>query len=1040
MANANQRIGEYVLDEKIGGGTFGEVWRAHHHVWTDQLVAVKLPTDARYVRNLQKQGIAVHNIIHPNVVRAIGCDPYADPPYLTMEYVPGTSLRPLIVDKRLTIPEAIAVLGHVLCGLKCAHEKGLLHLDIKPENILIHERALRDGFGLPGIVKITDFGVGAAAATTAAESIAFSDSLKSSDGKNLVGTLAYIAPEQRDGGAPDQTADLYACGVVLYEMLTGERPAGMDLPSDVNPTVPKFLDDVFRRAYSRRDKRFASADEFLNGLASGSGAAAKPTPTPGDVPHPQQAPSPTPMDTTPSTESPPPIPNTSPTALVPCPAATAEIPVDSNLIAFDEISKKAITDPGELKAAFRHLYELRQVSGDEINVIRKRLTMWADMIPHHKISDFGQRIKIDQATVAPYYIFTLRTQYESRKIERKEEPYRGARVPALVTNEGNIRIWAYPFALVDDFTPAGNDYRIEDSQEVQDCHPCKATGKVTCKRCAGRAKVDCPTCGGRGNVPCPGCGGRGVVTKYRQEVRFRNRTEYRTVTKYHSHVGGGRSWQEPYAAQEPYTVQEQYTVDVPYQEPCPGCAGRGIVTCQTCNGTREVRCENCLGTGQVTCGNCNGQGKVVSFLLIHDSFEPVEESRPHPNPNLRLDCAPLLDVTKDYHVLLFISHPVFSTSITDSLDNASLKELISDAIESSKSPCSPTKRVIKQSINIRRASVVLLKYTYDGEEHELCLCGSQLQVNAPRSPISKVTEGIFHRAVKLLDTEEIAAGLKELRRTFEMGQRDDKARSLLEALRAKLSGSYMTSAATLSKEGLWPDSLYYSDRAKVLFPRSPAVAQHEVKIKRRVAILHLGPPIGIGIAAIILAVLLNNPQILVAAAAAVGAGVACQLLLGLKIRGTVHAFAHSSMLSAALAVAGGLSVCSETPTFGLVAVAIILIVDVILFKGFRRALLRSDPPEAIGGDSHVAIERIGILFPTIGKPLGPIISPYLPCRRTPATLSGSTRRPRRTRRAATRPPRKTSPVAKRPPMLLPGITRPASVKSAKSLRTASTRW
>src|SRR5580692_849254 len=118
MANINQRVGEYVLQDKINSGTFGEVWKAHHHVWTDQTVAIKMPTDPQFLRNLQREGIAIHGLVHPNIVRAIGFDPYAEVPYLTMEYVPGTSLRPLIQKKSLSISDAISVLRQVLAGLK----------------------------------------------------------------------------------------------------------------------------------------------------------------------------------------------------------------------------------------------------------------------------------------------------------------------------------------------------------------------------------------------------------------------------------------------------------------------------------------------------------------------------------------------------------------------------------------------------------------------------------------------------------------------------------------------------------------------------------------------------------------------------------------------------------------------------------------------------------------------------------------------------------------------------------------------------------
>jgi serine/threonine protein kinase len=280
MLSANQRISEYVLEHKLGGGTFGEVWRAHHHVWIDQLVAVKIPTDAQYVRNLQHEGAAIHGLMHPNIVRAMGFDPYADPPYLIMEYVPGTSLRPLIAQKKIAPDDAVRIMRQVLAGLAHAHKNGVVHRDIKPENILVHERALTEGFGAEGVAKITDFGLGQAATKTAVGSIAYSASLNDAAGREIAGTLDYMSPEQRSGGEIDGRADLYACGVILYELLTGERPAGTDLPSDLTKNVSKVLDEAFRHSYARLDKRFATAEQFAAALS-----AASPPPLP-QTPHP----------------------------------------------------------------------------------------------------------------------------------------------------------------------------------------------------------------------------------------------------------------------------------------------------------------------------------------------------------------------------------------------------------------------------------------------------------------------------------------------------------------------------------------------------------------------------------------------------------------------------------------------------------------------------------------------------------------------------------------------------------------------------------
>ena len=102
----------------------------------------------------------------------MGFDPYADPPYLMMEYVPGTSLRE-VIQKRPSIADAIAIMKQVLAGLNYAHAQGVVHRDMKPENILIHEGAASDGYEATGCVKITDFGLGRAATQTQMGSIAY---------------------------------------------------------------------------------------------------------------------------------------------------------------------------------------------------------------------------------------------------------------------------------------------------------------------------------------------------------------------------------------------------------------------------------------------------------------------------------------------------------------------------------------------------------------------------------------------------------------------------------------------------------------------------------------------------------------------------------------------------------------------------------------------------------------------------------------------------------------------------------------------------
>src|SRR6185503_20688888 len=101
-----QRISEYLLQERIGVGSFAEVWRARHHIWESEHVAIKLPVEPEYVRYLQREGVVVHGIKHQNVVRVLGFDPYAETPYLIMELVKGPALAQVLKENGKGLPVA----------------------------------------------------------------------------------------------------------------------------------------------------------------------------------------------------------------------------------------------------------------------------------------------------------------------------------------------------------------------------------------------------------------------------------------------------------------------------------------------------------------------------------------------------------------------------------------------------------------------------------------------------------------------------------------------------------------------------------------------------------------------------------------------------------------------------------------------------------------------------------------------------------------------------------------------------------------------
>lgn len=265
---AGLRVSEYVLEALLGAGAFGEVWKARHHIWDGERVAVKLPTEPEYVRYLRREGMVVHGLRHPNIVRVLGLDPYAETPYLIMEWVDGPSLRDVLNEHKqgLDPGQVKTILRGILHALVVAHGANVLHRDLKPGNVLLHLAGGELDQLTEAGVKVSDFGLGLNQADTL-RSIAQSASLEREN--TLVGTLAYMAPELRDGHAePGPATDLYSVGVMLFELLTGERPAGAELPSGIRHDIPSIFDEIFRRLYARRDRRCQSADEVLAQLAA----------------------------------------------------------------------------------------------------------------------------------------------------------------------------------------------------------------------------------------------------------------------------------------------------------------------------------------------------------------------------------------------------------------------------------------------------------------------------------------------------------------------------------------------------------------------------------------------------------------------------------------------------------------------------------------------------------------------------------------------------------------------------------------------------
>jgi serine/threonine-protein kinase len=255
----------------------------------DRTVALKimhaeLANDEDFVRRFVAEARSIARLSHPNVVTVYDQGADGRTLYLAMEYVPGETLRDLLASRGQLRPrEALDIMESVLAGLAAAHEAGIAHRDVKPENVLI---------GGPRTVKVADFGL--------ARLLSGTSHTKSG---MLIGTAAYLAPEQVSRGAADVRTDVYAAGVMLFELLTGRQPhtgetplavaykhvnEAVPPPSSVVPGLPPSLDTLVAMATSRDpDLRPADAGQFLRAI---SGArSGLPLDGPAPVPRPGPA-------------------------------------------------------------------------------------------------------------------------------------------------------------------------------------------------------------------------------------------------------------------------------------------------------------------------------------------------------------------------------------------------------------------------------------------------------------------------------------------------------------------------------------------------------------------------------------------------------------------------------------------------------------------------------------------------------------------------------------------------------------------------------
>ena len=276
MSNPTVLGGRYELSDKLGSGGMSNVYRSKDRI-LERTVAVKvlaehLSDDDRFVARFRREALAVAKLIHPNIVQVYDTGVDHDRHFIVMECVEGRSGAQILKSEGVLDPEIAVEIGVQACaGLEYAHRHGIIHRDVKPGNLMVVGGPVGGG---PMTCKLTDFGIARAAEQTRITQVG-----------SVVGTAAYLAPEQVRGDEATSATDVYALGVVLYQFLTGRLPyEGSSLaelavrqqnekplsPRTYNNDVPETVSASVMRALEGDTRiRFATAGAFSDGLERG---------------------------------------------------------------------------------------------------------------------------------------------------------------------------------------------------------------------------------------------------------------------------------------------------------------------------------------------------------------------------------------------------------------------------------------------------------------------------------------------------------------------------------------------------------------------------------------------------------------------------------------------------------------------------------------------------------------------------------------------------------------------------------------------------
>lgn len=667
--------GKYKVIKLLGEGGFGRTFLVKDTSTNKQYVIKQFFPLSEVGREkalelFEREARVLLKLNHPGIPKVYEFFEEKGDFYIVQDFIDGETLREVLKKrKKFKEKEAIELLKSMLEILKYLQnlEPPVVHRDIKPENIMIDKQ---------NKVFLIDFGAVKEAAGL------WKTPRSGIKASTMIYTQGYAPPEQIHGKI-SPASDIYALGVTIIEILTGESPSNLydHVTATFNWRNRASVSDDFaalldKMTAAQINNRFKTAEEVLKKIK------------------------------------------------------TLHISFAPVVVPNKFYSKREIRD------------------ANEISIIRKIITNWANNIEGHPYKNLGDFIEIKTLNEFPNYWLRLQTLYETRTLDRSYKLFnKGVKIPqkALSMQEAEANLWEYPLKQILSFEEDKVYYEIPETQEIKMCDRCDGTGRKKCGECDGTGWIKCDKCEG-GWVECYKCMGKGRIS------------EYSSVTQ-----------------------EYQY-------RSCPTCGGRGWIPCNYCDGKGKNKCSSCIGDGYVKCSECYGQGKVISYIKVVGEYKVSPSETIVWNPAISQKDKEIFsaDLTKNINNYLEPQEIVIGEAKEFDSDDIKAPTYpgldidIKQLIDKAKNKKTKNTRIIKQKLIGKKIYCVKLEYKFNNKDYSLWIIGRGRKIYYSNTPIDDFAKLSYNEAVTLVENKDYDKALQKLEETIYKIYQKDKENKLFK--------------------------------------------------------------------------------------------------------------------------------------------------------------------------------------------------------------------------------------------------------------------